>query len=388
MKSKNITVILVVILMAFAGYFYYKKFKQDSDQLDKEMSQSESNKDVGDATASADTSATATDATTPSADTSATAAPAATTDAKTDATAASADTSATATPAATTDDKTAVTTQSADTSATATPAATTDAKTDATAASAETSATAAPEATTDAKTDATAASADTSATVQNEATTPVTKQDVANIVKSEINKNPELVVQALKDHADNQQKIAEANVLQAIQINKDALINDSNDHKYGEATAKNVVIQFYDYSCGHCRNMSAVVEKLIDEKTNMYLVFKELPALGDSSIQASKAALAVNKLYPKKFLDFHFALMNDNSTTGMDQKIKNIAKTLKINEGKLYKEMSDPAIDAILQDNFKLAGKIGIRGVPDIIINDKLYPGAISYEQAKADLKQ
>ena len=129
-----------------------------------------------------------------------------------------------------------------------------------------------------------------------------------------------------------------------------------------------------------------MIKQLMNDKLNIYIVFKGLPALRNASAQARIAELAVHKLYPKKYLDFHFALMEDSSNENIDQKIKGVAKTLNINEAKLYKKMDDKEIELILQDNFKLASAIGIRGVPDIIINDKFFPGAISYEQAKANI--
>ena len=316
MKSKNITIVLVCLLVAFAGYIFYKKFKQDDNTLDtSELTETK----------------TVTDA--------ATTAPATTTDADT-----------TTAPATTTD---------ADTT-------TAPATTGTTATAEKTSAAATPE--------------------HKDTAQAITKDDVAEIVRNEIVNNPDIVVKALKDHANNQQKLEEAKVEEAIVSNKDALLNNINDPKYGQASAKNKIVHYYDYNCSYCQKMSKVIKQLIDEKLDMYIVFKELPALGSASAQASKAALAVNKLYPKKYLDFHFALMESSSNENIDQKIKSVAKALNINEAKLYKKMDDKQIELMLQENFKLASAIGIRGVPDIIINDKFYPGAISYEQAKANI--
>jgi hypothetical protein len=127
--------------------------------------------------------------------------------------------------------------------------------------------------------------------------------------------------------------------------------------------------------------MSEVLKQIVDNKQDVYIVFKELPILGANSLKASKLALAVYKIAPEKFLDFHFALMEDSSNNSLDQKVKSICKTLKIDTSQLYKQIDDTSIQSALDQNLQIAKGIGFRSTPTVIINDQLIPGFINYDR-------
>jgi protein-disulfide isomerase len=209
----------------------------------------------------------------------------------------------------------------------------------------------------------------------------ITKDEVVHIIRNEIKENPEIVVDAFQEHINKHEQKEKEKIDQSILENKDALLNNKYDPKYGVRSAKNTIISYYDYNCSYCKKMSNVIKKLIADKQNVYIVFKELPILGAMSVQASKAALAINEIAPNKYLEFHFRLMEDSNTNDMDQKIKNIARSLGVDETKLYETMETKKIEDILRSNLKLASNIGIRGTPAIIIDNQLFPGAITYAQ-------
>ncbi len=217
--------------------------------------------------------------------------------------------------------------------------------------------------------------------LQKEDTKSVTKEDVKEIVRDEVSKNPEIVVKAIESHIKNQQQEEEKKINKVIQDNKNALMGNSNDPVYGNPAAKSTIVNYYDYNCSHCKKMSHVIKKLVSENQDVYIVFKELPILGEASTKASTAALAINKIAPSKYLDFHFALIEDYSTDSIDQKIKKVAKSLGINIVQLYKEMDNKEIKTILKNNIELASEISIRGIPAFIINGQLYPSSMNYEQ-------
>ena len=223
---------------------------------------------------------------------------------------------------------------------------------------------------------------------QEDDTKALTKADVKTIVRDEINNDPEIVVQAIETHIKNQQQKEDKRINQLIQANKDAIMNNSNDPVYGKPTAKSTIVNYYDYNCSHCKQMSHVIKRLVNENQDVYIIFKELPILGPLSTKGSTAALAVNNIAPSKYLDFHFALIEDNTTDSMDQKIKKVAKSLDINTEQLYKEMGNAAIKSTVENNVKLASNIGIRGIPAFIINGQLYPGSMSYEQIMTAIAQ
>ncbi len=209
----------------------------------------------------------------------------------------------------------------------------------------------------------------------------ITKAEVKDIIKEEIKDNPNIVISAIESHMSKQQTARDEKIQQLVVDFKDQLLSDKNDPTYGNSNAKNSIVSFYDYNCGYCKKMSEVLKQIVDNKQDAYIVFKELPILGANSLKASKLALGVYKIAPEKFLDFHFALMEDNSNSSLDQKVKSICKTLKIDTTQLYKQIDDPSIQSALDQNLEIARGIGFRSTPTVIINDQLIPGFISYDQ-------
>jgi protein-disulfide isomerase len=209
----------------------------------------------------------------------------------------------------------------------------------------------------------------------------ITKAEVKDIIKEEIKDNPSIVISAIESHMSKQQTARDEKIQQLVVDFKDQLLNDKNDPTYGNSNAKNSIVSFYDYNCGYCKKMSEVLKQIVDNKQDVYIVFKELPILGANSLKASKLALAVYKIAPEKFLDFHFALMEDSSNNSLDQKVKSICKTLKIDTSQLYKQIDDTSIQSALDQNLQIAKGIGFRSTPTVIINDQLIPGFINYDR-------
>ncbi len=211
---------------------------------------------------------------------------------------------------------------------------------------------------------------------------PMTKKEVKGIIEEELNENPDIIINALESHVNKQQNAHKQKIQQVIIDHKDQLLNNKNDPKYGDPRSKNTIVTFYDYNCGYCKKMFDVIKQVIDSKEDVYIVFKELPILGEQSMKASMLALVVNKIYPDKFLEFHFALMDDTSNLSLNQKVANISKSLNIDSSKLFKQIeNNPSIKRIIDENFDAAKLIGFRSTPTLIVNDELIPGYINYNQ-------
>ncbi len=58
--------------------------------------------------------------------------------------------------------------------------------------------------------------------------------------------------------------------------------------------------------------MLPVVTQLLHDDKKVRVVFREFPILSEDSVSASRAALAVNRIAPDKYFDFHTALMKSN----------------------------------------------------------------------------
>ena len=148
-----------------------------------------------------------------------------------------------------------------------------------------------------------------------------------------------------------------------------------NDYLFlGNKNGKDIIIEFFDYNCGYCKRSFPEIMELVSENKNIKVILKELPVLGESSILASKASIASQK--QDKYFEFHQELINYSSLISLPD-IKKISKELGINYEQLQKDMNSDETILLINESYRLADLIGVRGTPAFIINNDLIPGAI-----------
>ena len=148
-----------------------------------------------------------------------------------------------------------------------------------------------------------------------------------------------------------------------------------NDNLYlGNKNGKEIIIEFFDYNCGYCKRSFPEIMELVSENKDIKIILKELPVLGESSILASKASIASQK--QDKYFEFHQELINFSGLISLID-IKKISKELGINYEQLQKDMNSDETILLINESYRLADLIGVRGTPAFIINNNLIPGAI-----------
>ena len=148
-----------------------------------------------------------------------------------------------------------------------------------------------------------------------------------------------------------------------------------NDYLFlGNKNGKDIIIEFFDYNCGYCKRSFPEIMELVSENKNIKVILKELPVLGESSILASKASIASQK--QDKYFEFHQELINYSGLISLPD-IKKISKELGINYEQLQKDMNSDETILLINESYRLADLIGVRGTPAFIINNDLIPGAI-----------
>ena len=205
-------------------------------------------------------------------------------------------------------------------------------------------------------------------------------------VKKVIADNPELLMASLQ----SQQKVAyEKQMKKAAAGLKDhgeALREDADSPVVGPKDAKVTLIEFFDYHCGYCKKVTPAFEQALKENDDVRVIFKEFPILSEDSRLAAKASLAVSKLKPESYFEFHKLLMEHRSEY-TEAAINGYAEKVGISADALKKEMAADWIEKELAEVADLAGKVGIQGTPGIIIGDELIPGAMEYEAMKFRIK-
>ncbi len=147
--------------------------------------------------------------------------------------------------------------------------------------------------------------------------------------------------------------------------NHNQLVNDKLSPVDGNPKGNITLVEFFDYQCVHCRNLSPNLEKLKQHDSSLRIVYKEFPIFGEKSIFASKVALAAKK--QGKYNAMHAALMG-SKTPLTQEHVLALAKKANLNIKQLQKDINDPTIMKELQKNQQLAQALGINVTPSLII--------------------
>lgn len=151
------------------------------------------------------------------------------------------------------------------------------------------------------------------------------------------------------------------------------LFQDPNDPVQGNPHGNVTLVEFLDYECPYCIQMSEVINRLSKKNPQLRVVYKQLSIHGDISDFAAEALLAANK--QGKFLAFHHKLMNATRPL-TNAIILNAAKSAGLDVDKLQMDMSDPAILSKLRADYKLADNINVMGTPTFFIGKTMGKGA------------
>ncbi|MFT6220412.1 MAG: protein-disulfide isomerase [Lentimonas sp.] len=204
--------------------------------------------------------------------------------------------------------------------------------------------------------------------------------DVEKVIANWIENNPEAIIKsvvAMQQKASQEQQVK---AQESITSKKDDIFNAKNDPSHAPKNYDVTIVEFFDYNCGYCKKAQEIVGNLIEQDKKVRIIFKELPILGSSSEELSKVAIAVNITDESKYLEFHDALMKSNAKT-QGEAIQ-IATKVGVNESDLKQTLKNKKakIQSKIDSNRELASSIGVNGTPAFIIEEDLFPGALSLE--------
>ncbi len=207
------------------------------------------------------------------------------------------------------------------------------------------------------------------------------KIEIQDIVREYIDQNPETIINSVMKLQEKKMQEMKQHSQEALTNNKAAL--ESSDHQpfLGNKDAKFVVVQFFDYRCGHCKHSNSDLNKFLTENPDSKIVYRNLAVLGPDSIKAAQAALAVYKLYPASYKEFHNDLIT--ATAINDKVLEALFIKYNMDKSNITKEMGSEDVQKILDGNRELASKLGMRGVPAYIINGE-FVASVNYDMLKA----
>ncbi len=203
--------------------------------------------------------------------------------------------------------------------------------------------------------------------------TPAQRSEIVGVVRDALKQDPSILRDAIAalqaDEAGRAQAASHAAITQAR-----GQLATAADPVVGNPKGDVTIVEFFDTRCPYCRKMEPVMARLLAQDHQVRLVYKDLPILGPASVLGTKALLAAQK--QDAYAKMREAVMELPPDTTMAQ-IEASARALGLDWTRMAADMADPAVQARIDANLKLAHDLGIEGTPALVIGDDLVPGAL-----------
>lgn len=218
------------------------------------------------------------------------------------------------------------------------------------------------------------------AVAQDDALTDAQKEAVRELVRDTLVNNPDILREAFAALQAQEEKAAVERQREAMKTQAEALYESPNDPVLGNPKGDVTLVEFLDYRCGYCKSVMDTVMDVVESDGNIRFVIKEFPILGAESVLASRYALAARE--QGKYEPYHTVLMRHRGAFN-EETLAKMAKEVGLDVDKLVKDAADPAIQAELVENRRIAEALGINGTPAFAAGDILLPGAVNADTLK-----
>ena len=221
-----------------------------------------------------------------------------------------------------------------------------------------------------------------------------TQQDeIRSIVKDYLLKNPDVIREVFgilrKQDAEREQadaaKRAEV-AKKALAANKEEIFNGEGQIILGNPDGDVTLVEFLDYNCGYCKQAFGSMLKLIDGDKKLRIVLKEWPVLGQQSLEAALVAVAVTRVAPEKYWDFHKGMMVLRGTANKESALR-VAEKLGIPRAKLEELYEDKSLLKPIEASYRLADALQLTGTPGYVLEDEIIPGFLPVSALKKKIK-
>jgi len=190
------------------------------------------------------------------------------------------------------------------------------------------------------------------------------------------------VIQAIKDGKTPDQAIEAANTSRFGGNHANRMLEDpvtvpvAGSPMTGPASAPVTIVEFSDFQCPYCIQAVPELTALLRVfPKQLKLIFKQFPLeIHSDAYRAATAALAAQK--QGKFWEMHNALFDHHYDLSLES-ILRIGKDLKLDEGRLERDMESKEVREILAKDVQDGNTAGVEGTPTIFINGQRYNGHI-----------
>jgi protein-disulfide isomerase len=205
------------------------------------------------------------------------------------------------------------------------------------------------------------------------------RAEMNSAIKQFIIDNPQVLISSVEAYYNKQNKEKQAQE-GPIKTFPAGLLDYPNNPYAGPKDGKVVIVEFFDYNCGYCKQVANDLQRVIDEEKHVKIIFKDLPILSDTSEVAARYALASNK--QGKYVPYHMALLHHQGPIS-EEFLTETAKSVGLDVEKLKKDANTQDVRDMLAKNVELARELGVRGTPFFIVGREKIPGAVGYGRLK-----
>jgi protein-disulfide isomerase len=210
--------------------------------------------------------------------------------------------------------------------------------------------------------------------------------DIEKIIRDYLVGHPEVLQEAMTE-LDKKTAADEAAKNQAaVKDNAEEIFNSSRQVVVGNPQGDVTFVEFFDYNCGYCKRAMDDMFSLIKNDPKLKVVLKEFPVLGPGSVEAARVAVAVRMQDKgKKYLDFHQKLLGGRGQADKARALA-AAKETGFDMARIERDLGSAEVRETLEENLKLAEKLGLNGTPSYIIGQNVVVGAVGLDKLKENI--
>lgn len=216
------------------------------------------------------------------------------------------------------------------------------------------------------------------------------QQQVKQLVRETLLEQPEIFIEVVSE-LQKREEIAKTQALNSALTSSNAeLFRNPDDPFAGAAKPELSIAYFGDVNCGYCKRQGPVLAALIEAYPNLRVIYKDLPILGPSSREAAALSLAARTLADgdnDAYLTLHKQFVSHSGRRHDDDSIASSTKTAGFDLKTLQKAV-DANINQQLDNNIRLAQRLGITGTPALVFPDEIVGGFTSEDELKKMIEQ
>lgn len=204
--------------------------------------------------------------------------------------------------------------------------------------------------------------------------TPEQRAEIIDIVRRALREDPSILREAFEAVQEAEERERSSTQRDAIIANRAAIFEDANDPVKGNPGGDVTLVEFFDLRCPYCRRLHTDMDAFLRRDRNVRVVLKDIPILGPASTIASRALFASQR--QGKYVEYYNALMRVRGDLN-EQALRTEAERVGLDWARIQREMDEPAIQARIDANLRLARALRIDGTPAIVVGETLVPGAV-----------